>query len=141
MTAVHKVNSNADVISSKYALNVNVTAAVGLMNVLKTNLGPTGTIKMLVSGAGEISLTKDGSVLLKQMQIQHPTAALIARTASAQDAATGDGTSSCVLLCGELMRQAEGYISDGVHPRVLVDGYELAREEALKFADTYKQPV
>merc|ERR1719420_189695 len=133
MTAVHKVNSNADVISSKYALNVNVTAAVGLMNVLKSNLGPTGTIKMLVSGAGEIRLTKDGCVLLKQMQIQHPTAALIARTATAQDHATGDGTTSCVLLTAELLRQAENYIQEGVHPRVIVDGYELAREEALNF--------
>lgn len=133
--AIHKVNENADVISSKHALNVNIAAARSLMGILRTNLGPKGTLKMLVGGAGQISLTKDGSVLLKNMQIQHPTAALIARTASAQDAATGDGTTSCVLLCGELMRQAERYISDGVHPRVLVDGYELAREEALRFCD------
>lgn len=135
--AVHRVNENADVISSKHALNVNITAARSLQSILKTNLGPKGTLKMLVGGAGQLKLTKDGCVLLNQMQIQHPTAALIARTATAQDDATGDGTTSCVLLCAELLRQAEQYISEGVHPRVLVDGYELAREEALKFAEEF----
>ena len=61
-----------------------MAAANGLQNVLKTNLGPRGTLKMLVGGAGQIKLTKDGNVLLHEMQIQHPTAALIARTATAQ---------------------------------------------------------
>jgi len=136
--AIHRVNENADVISSRYALNVNITAARSLQQILKTNLGPKGTLKMLVGGAGQLKLTKDGCVLLNQMQIQHPTAALIARTATAQDTSTGDGTTSCVLLTAELLRQAESYIQEGVHPRVIVDGYELAREEALLFADTYK---
>jgi len=139
--AIHRVNENADVISSKHALSVNISAARSLMSILKTNLGPKGTLKMLVGGAGQIKLTKDGSVLLNQMQIQHPTASLIARTASAQDATTGDGTTTCVLLCGELLRQAERYITDGVHPRVLVDGYEEAREKALDFVDTFKKNI
>merc|ERR1719402_2070859 len=93
---------------------------------------------MLVGVSVSLKLKKYRWVLLKQMQIQHPTAALIARTATAQDHATGDGTTSCVLLTAELLRQAESYIQEGVHPRVIVDGYELAREEALNFADTYK---
>lgn len=139
--AIHKVNENADVISSKHALSVNISAARSLMNILKTNLGPQGTLKMLVGGAGQIKLTKDGAVLLSQMQIQHPTASLIARTASAQDATTGDGTTTCVLLTGELLRQAERYITDGVHPRVIVDGYEEARETALAFVDTFKRSI
>jgi len=141
MSHVHKVNANADVISSKYALNVNVTAAKGLMNVLKSNLGPTGTIKMLVSGAGAISLTKDGCVLLKQMQIQHPTASLIARTAAAQDQETGDGTTSSVLFTGELLKQAERYVQEGLHPRVILEGVEVARTESLKFLDEFKVGV
>jgi len=139
--AIHRINENADVISSRYALNVNITAARSLQQILKTNLGPKGTLKMLVGGAGQLKITKDGCVLLNQMQIQHPTAALIARTATAQDDATGDGTTSCVLLTAELLRQAESYIQEGVHPRVLCDGYELAREEALKFADGYKWEI
>ncbi len=121
MPSVHTINPKADVISSRHALNANISAAKGLMNVLKSNLGPNGTLKMLVGGAGQITLTKDGNVLLKQMQIQHPTASLIARTAVAQDDVTGDGTTSVVLLAGELLRQAERYVAEGLHPRVLVE--------------------
>lgn len=68
----------------------------------------------LVSGAGDIKITKDGNVLLHEMQIQHPTASLIARASTAQDDATGDGTTSTVLLIGELLKQADIYISEGV---------------------------
>ncbi len=93
---------------------------------------------MLVDGAGSIKLTKDGSVLLKEMQIQNPTAVMIARAATAQDEITGDGTTSCVLLIGELLKQADRYISEGLHPRVITDGYELAKTEALEFLDKFK---
>ena len=84
----------------------------GLQDVLRTNLGPKGTMKMLVSGAGDIKLTKDGNVLLHEMQIQHPTASLIAKVATAQDDITGDGTTSNVLIIGELLKQADLYISE-----------------------------
>lgn len=68
----------------------------------------------LVSGAGDIKITKDGNVLLHEMQIQHPTASLIARASTAQDDSTGDGTTSTVLLIGELLKQADIYISEGM---------------------------
>ncbi|OEU20019.1 T-complex protein 1 zeta subunit [Fragilariopsis cylindrus CCMP1102] len=131
-------NPNAEIVSKTQARAVNVAAGVGLLNVLKSNLGPRGTLKLLVGGAGQLKLTKDGLVLLKEMQIQHPTAILIARTATAQDDITGDGTTSTVLLCGELLRQADRHISEGVHPRILVEGLEKAREEALKYLNEIK---
>ncbi|KEG12668.1 chaperonin TCP20 [Trypanosoma grayi] len=112
-----------------------MVAARGLQEVLKTNLGPRGTMKMLVSGAGLIKITKDGNTLLGEMQIQHPTAALIARAATAIDDITGDGTTSTVLVIGEMMRQSERYIQDGLHPRILTEGFRLARCEALKFLE------
>merc|ERR1712070_1087724 len=71
-----------------------------------SNLGPKGTLKMLVGGAGDIKLTKDGNTLLHEMQIQNPTACMIARIATAQDDITGDGTTSAVLIVGEIMKQA-----------------------------------
>ena len=86
---------------------------------------------MLVDGAGQIKMTKDGKVLLSEMQIQNPTAAMIARTAVAQDDQVGDGTTSVVLLVGELLKQADSYISEGVHPTVIAEGFELAKKEAL----------
>lgn len=61
---------------------------------------------------------------------------MIARAATAQDDITGDGTTSVVLMVGELMKQADRYISEGLHPRVITDGYELAKTEALKVSDT-----
>merc|ERR1711988_492704 len=138
MSSLQLVNANADIIRKAQALGVNINAAKGLQEVLKTNLGPKGTIKMLVGGAGQVKLTKDGSVLLGEMQIQHPTAAMIARAANALDDMCGDGTTTAVLFIGELMRQAERYIGDGVHPRILVDGLELAKTQALKFLEEFK---
>lgn len=128
---------------------MNTNGAMGLANVVKSNLGasfvilfstrnthhappgPRGTLKMLVDGAGQIKMTKDGKVLLSEMQIQNPTAAMIARTAVAQDDQVGDGTTSVVLLVGELLKQADRYIQEGVHPTVIAEGFDLAKKESL----------
>lgn len=123
------------------ALAINIGAARGLQEVLKTNLGPKGTMKMLVSGAGLVKITKDGNTLLGEMQIQHPTASLIARAATATDDITGDGSTSTVLVIGEMLRQCERYIQDGLHPRVLTEGFHVAKTEALKFLDTCSIPI
>jgi T-complex protein 1 subunit zeta len=138
MSAITQLNPKAEVARAAVALQMNTTAARGLHDVLKTNLGPKGTMKMLVSGSGDIKMTKDGNVLLHEMQIQHPTASLIARAATAQDDITGDGTTSNVLLIGELLKQAETYISEGLHPRLVVDGFEIAKDEALNVLDKLK---
>lgn len=92
----------------------------------------------LVSGAGDIKLTKDGNVLLHEMQIQHPTASLIAKVATAQDDITGDGTTSNVLLIGELLKQADLYISEGLHPRIIAEGFEAAKTKALEILEGVK---
>jgi len=141
VSAAQSLNAGADVIGQKHALATNTAAAKGLAAVVSSNLGPKGSLKMLVSGAGAIKLTKDGKVLLDEMPIQHPTALLIARTATAQEDITGDGTTSAVLFCGELMKQAERYLAEGVHPRVLVEGIEKARDATQEFLDRFKQKV
>ncbi len=92
------VNPNAEIVAAQQCLQVNVAAARGLQNVLRTNLGPRGTLKMLVGGAGQIKITKDGNVLLHEMQIQHPTAMMIARAATAMDDQVG-GIFLFVFLC------------------------------------------
>ncbi|KAJ5240167.1 hypothetical protein N7468_004786 [Penicillium chermesinum] len=138
MSATQLLNPKAESRRRGEALKVNISAGEGLQDVLKSNLGPSGTLKMLVDGAGGIKLTKDGNVLLREMQIQNPTAVMIARAATAQDDITGDGTTSVVLLVGELLKQADRHISEGLHPRVITDGYELAKTEALKFLDKFK---
>ncbi|XP_002739423.1 T-complex protein 1 subunit zeta [Saccoglossus kowalevskii] len=137
-SAIKSLNPKAEVARAAQALAINIIAARGLQDVLKTNLGPKGTIKMLVSGSGDIKLTKDGNVLLHEMQIQHPTASLIAKVATAQDDITGDGTTSNCLIIGELLKQADLYVSEGVHPRLITEGFEIAKEEALKTLDKVK---
>ncbi|WWC94918.1 T-complex protein 1, zeta subunit [Kwoniella sp. B9012] len=138
-SSIELINPRAESIRRTQALQVNTAGAVGLANVVKSNLGPRGTIKMLVDGSGQIKMTKDGKVLLSEMQIQNPTAAMIARIAVAQDEQVGDGTTSVVLLVGELLKQADRYIQEGVHPRVIGEGFDLAKKEALKFLDDFKQ--
>ncbi|KAI0256092.1 T-complex protein 1 zeta subunit [Lactifluus subvellereus] len=140
MSSIELINPKAESVRRAAALQVNTTGAMGLANVVRGNLGPRGTLKMLVDGAGQIKMTKDGKVLLSEMQIQNPTAAMIARTAVAQDDQVGDGTTSVVLLVGELLKQADRYISEGVHPSVIAAGFDIAKKEALAFLDTFKQP-
>jgi T-complex protein 1 subunit zeta len=133
-SAISELSPNAEVVHAKQALAVNAAAAQGLSQVLASNLGPTGTLKLLVGGTIEqLKLTKDGLTLLKEMQIQHPTAALIARTATAQDDVTGDGTTSTVLLVGALLKEAFRYVQEGLHPRLITTGYDLARDACLEF--------
>lgn len=142
-SAIQLLNPKAESLRRQQALQVNIGAAEGLQDVLASNLGPKGTLKMLVSGSGDIKITKDGQVLLKEMQIQSPTAVMIARAATAQDDITGDGTTTVVLLVGELMRQAEIFLNEGIHPRVITDAYEKAREAALAYLNEFmiKKPA
>merc|ERR1711988_1804062 len=138
-SALKMVNPTADAASKKgQALAINTGAAKGLAEVLRSNIGPTGTMKMLVDGAGDVTLTKDGNSLLSRMQIQHPTATLIARAATAQDEMVGDGTSTAVVFIGELLKQADRYLSENVHPRLLAEGFDIAKELTIAFLDSFK---
>lgn len=94
-----------------------------------------------MSGAGDIKITKDGNVLLHEMQIQHPTASLIARASTAQDDMTGDGTTSTVLVIGELLKQANLYVAEGVHPRVITEGFDQAKTQAIQVLESLRIPV
>jgi len=141
MAAITMLNPKAEFARAAQALAVNISAAKGIQDVMKSNLGPKGTMKMLVSGSGDIKITKDGNVLLHEMQIQHPTASLIARASTAMDDMTGDGTTSTVLIIGELLKQADLYISEGLHPRIIVEGFEKARTKCLEVLDSMKVPI
>ncbi|KAJ1825454.1 T-complex protein 1 subunit zeta, partial [Coemansia sp. RSA 2708] len=137
-SAVKLANPNAEVLRRGDALAMNIHSARGLQNVLQSNLSPRGTLKLLVDGANQLTLTKDGKVLLSQMQITNPVAVMIARAATAQDDVAGDGTTGLVLLVGELLKQAAVYVEEGLHPRVVTDGFDAAKAEALRFLEQFK---
>lgn len=139
--SIRLLNSNAEISQRGIARHTTITAAKGLQDVLRSNLGPKGTIKMLVSGAGDIKITKDGKVLLDEMQIQNPTSSMIARAATAQDDICGDGTTSTVLLIGELLKKAESLLLEGLHPRVIVDGYDCAKDELMNWMARNKEEI
>ncbi|VDL66606.1 unnamed protein product [Nippostrongylus brasiliensis] len=141
MASIQCLNPKAELARHAAALELNISGARGLQEVMRSNLGPKGTLKMLVSGAGDIKLTKDGNVLLHEMSIQHPTASLIAKASTAQDDVTGDGTTSTVLLIGELLKQAETYVLEGVHPRLITEGFEWANAKTLELLEKFKQEV
>ncbi|XP_030379405.1 T-complex protein 1 subunit zeta [Scaptodrosophila lebanonensis] len=141
MASISLLNPKAEFARAAQALSINISAAKGLQDVMRTNLGPKGTVKMLVSGGGDIKITKDGNVLLHEMQIQHPTASMIARASTAQDDSTGDGTTSTVMLIGELLKQADLYLCEGLHPRIMTEGFEKARDKALEVLEAVKVPV
>ncbi|KAL1233842.1 T-complex protein 1 subunit zeta [Trichinella pseudospiralis] len=125
-------------VSEKLSLNNGIVVAIksnGRVGSRKCCFArPKGTMKMLVSGSGDIKISKDGNVLLNEMQIKVPTASMIAKTSTAQNDITGDGTTSVVMLIGELLKQAENYITEGVHPSVICDGLEMGKNRCLKRA-------
>lgn len=141
MSSIRLVNPNAEFSRRGVARNTTINAAKGLQDVLRSNLGPKGTVKMLVGGAGDIKITKDGKVLLDEMQIQNPTSSMIARAASTQDEVCGDGTTSTVLIIGEMLKRSEQLLLEGLHPRVIVDGFNLARTEMETWLEAQKKVV
>lgn len=138
---IRSVAKDSEYARKSQALLINISAAKSIAGILKTNLGPRGTLKMLVGGAGDIRLTKDGMVLLSDMHIQHPTAALIARAATAQDDITGDGTTSIVLLVGEILSVSERLLAEGAHPSTLVEGILKAKKESMIWMKLYAREM
>ena len=114
------------------ALNANIKAAEILSEAMKTSLGPKGLDKMLVSGAGVIYITNDGARILEKMDISNPIAKMLVEVAKTQDEITGDGTTTAVVLAGELLKEAKDLIGKGIHPLIVVKGYEIAAKESLK---------
>ncbi|OII72542.1 TCP-1 CPN60 chaperonin family protein [Cryptosporidium andersoni] len=141
MASISVLNPKADILRKSVAFAANFHAAKGLQKVIKSNLGPRGTLKMLVGGGGQIKVTKDGCVLLNEMQIQHPTASMIARAATAQDDISGDGTTSIVIIIGEILKQAERFVTESVHPQLLCEGIDIGRKALINLLDEVKSPI
>ena len=113
----------------------NIMAAVAIAEAIRTALGPKGQDKMLVDSFGDVTITNDGATILKEIDVEHPAAKMIVEVAKTQDDEVGDGTTSAVVLAGELLKQAESLIDQKIHPTVIVEGYRKATEKALKALD------
>lgn len=108
----------------------NISAAMAIANAVKSSLGPRGMDKMLVDSVGDVVITNDGVTILKEMDVQHPAAKMLVEVAKTQDAEVGDGTTTSVILAGELLKKATDLIDANVHPTIITAGYRLANDKA-----------
>ncbi|HUH78943.1 MAG TPA: thermosome subunit alpha [Methanoregula sp.] len=123
------------------AQNSNFAAAKAVAGAVRSTLGPKGMDKMLIDNMGDITITNDGVTILKEMDIEHPAAKMIVEVAKTQDAEVGDGTTTAVIIAGELIKNAEDLIAQSVHPTVIAEGYRLAAEKALVMLDGFSIAV
>jgi len=114
------------------AQHANIMAAQIVAESVKSALGPKGMDKMLVDSFGDVTITSDGRTILDEMDIQHPAAKMMVEVAKTQDDEVGDGTTTSVIIAGELLAKAETLIEKNVHPTVIIDGYRKAAEKALE---------
>jgi len=110
----------------------NIMAARIIAEVLKTTLGPRGMDKMLIDSLGDITITNDGAAILDEVEVEHPAAKMIVEVAKTQDDMVGDGTTTAVVLAGELLRRAEELLDQNIHPTVIVSGYRKAAQTAVE---------
>ncbi|HKZ23959.1 MAG TPA: thermosome subunit beta [Thermoplasmata archaeon] len=108
----------------------NIAAAKAVADAVRSTLGPRGMDKMLVDSLGDVVITNDGVTILKEMDIEHPAAKMLVEVAKTQDEEAGDGTTTAVILAGELLKKAEDLIEQNIHPTVIAHGYRLAAEKA-----------
>jgi len=123
------------------ALRANILAARILAETIRSSLGPRGMDKMLVDSFGDIVITNDGATILKEMDVQHPAAKMMVEVAKAQDDEVGDGTTTSVIIAGELLKQAEDLLLQDVHPSIIIEGYKKAMDKALKIIDEIATPI
>jgi len=123
------------------AQRMNIMVAKAVANSIKSTLGPRGMDKMLVDELGDTTISNDGATILKEMSIEHPIGKMLVELAKTQDTEVGDGTTSAVIIAGELVSKAENLLDENIHPSIIVRGYKLATEKAVKFFTDVSEPI
>lgn len=127
--------------TGKNAQRTNIMAAKLVAETVRTTLGPKGMDKMLVDSLGDIVVTNDGVTILEEMSIEHPAAKMIVEVAKTQEDEVGDGTTTAVVLAGELLKKAEELLDMEIHPTVIAKGYRLAESKAQQILNEISEPV
>ncbi len=122
--------------AGREAQRSNIMAAKAVAGAVRTTLGPKGLDKMLVDTMGDVVITNDGVTILKEMDIEHPAAKMMVEIAKTQDTEVGDGTTTAVVLAGELLKQAEELLEQEIHPTVIAAGYRAAAEKSMEILQT-----
>jgi thermosome len=123
------------------ALRLNITVAKAIADTIRTSLSPKGMQKMLVDPFGDVIITHDGATIMKEIEVEHPTAKMMVDLAKSQEQEAGDGTTTVVLLAGELLSKAEDLLDLGIHPTVIISGYRKAAEKAIEYLNEIAMKV
>ena len=107
-------------------------AVQSLSNIIKSSLGPQGLDKMLVDDIGDVTITNDGATILKMLEVQHPAAKVLVELSQIQDREVGDGTTSVIILAGEVLCAVESFLEKDVHPTVIVNAYFKALDDIVE---------
>ncbi len=127
--------------TGKNAQRNNIMAAKLVAETVRTTLGPKGMDKMIVDSLGDITVTNDGVTILEEMQIEHPAAKMVVEVAKTQEEEVGDGTTTAVVIAGELLKRAEDLLDQAVHPTMVARGYRMAEEKAMEILNSIAEPV
>lgn len=119
----------------KDAQRSNIMAARVIAEAVRSTLGPRGMDKMLVDSLGDVTITNDGAAILDEIDVQHPAAKMLVGVAKTQDDEVGDGTTTAVIIAGELLKRAEELLDQKIHPTIIVSGYKKATDEAKRVLD------
>ena len=119
----------------------NIAAARTISDAVRSSLGPRGMDKMLVDSMGDVIITNDGVTILKEIDVQHPAAKMLVEVAKTQDTEVGDGTTTSVILAGELLKKSLDMVDSNVHPTVIASGYRLANAKAQEILEEIAEKV
>ncbi len=125
----------------KDAQRQNILVAKMVANAVSSTLGPKGMDKLIMEPYGKIIVTNDGVTILREMKIEHPIAKMIVEIAKTQEEEVGDGTTSCVVLAGEFLKQAETLLEKGIHPTTIAKGYRIAEEKCQEIVTEIAEDV
>src|SRR5271157_825341 len=135
------LKEGAERTQGKNAQQNNIAAAKVIAEAIRTTLGPRGMDKMLVDQFQDVTSTNDGATILKEIDVQHPAAKMMVEIAKTQDDEVGDGTTTAVILAGEMLRNAEKLVEQKVHPTVITEGFRKATEKAIELLDSIATPL
>ncbi len=127
--------------TGREAMRNNIAAARAIADAVRSTLGPRGMDKMLVDSLGDVVITNDGVTILKEIDVEHPAAKMMVEVAKTQDSEVGDGTTTAVVIAGELLKNAEELLEQNVHPTVIAAGYRHAAEKAKEILEQIAKPI
>ncbi len=135
------MSEGAQRVTDRDAQAYNIRAARAVANAVRSTLGPKGMDKMLVDNMGSVTITNDGVTILKEMDIEHPTAEMIVEVAQTQENEAGDGTTTAVVLTGELLKNAEELLEQDIHATAIIRGYVLANEKVKEELELISESI